>query len=92
MSSNALARPSPASGTVSSRVPSPATPAQLAPTSVLPTAKNGTPQPGSWRHPSLDEISRRQNASVFNGDNINRIAVNAGVLLASVYVPDLASP
>ncbi|KAF2276465.1 uncharacterized protein EI97DRAFT_418390 [Westerdykella ornata] len=35
---------------------------------------------GSWRHPKLDEIVRRQNATAFSESNVNRIVANAAVL------------
>ncbi|KAH6666886.1 nuclear pore complex component-domain-containing protein [Halenospora varia] len=36
-----------------------------------------TPQTGTWRHPKLDEIVRRQNAATFSEKNIKMIAWNA---------------
>ncbi|KAK5162946.1 hypothetical protein LTR04_002873 [Oleoguttula sp. CCFEE 6159] len=38
-----------------------------------------TPQPGTWRHPKLDEIIRRQNASRFGEDNARTVIWNTGV-------------
>lgn len=38
--------------------------------------------PGNWRHPRLEEITRRQNATVFNERNIRTIVYNVGALAA----------
>ncbi|RDA88343.1 hypothetical protein CP532_5636 [Ophiocordyceps camponoti-leonardi (nom. inval.)] len=38
--------------------------------------------PGTWRHPRLDEINRRRNASNFSEKNVRRIAYNLVALLA----------
>lgn len=38
--------------------------------------------PGTWRHPRLDEITRRRDASTFSEKNIRRIAYNVIALLA----------
>ncbi|KAH7323844.1 nuclear pore complex component-domain-containing protein [Rhexocercosporidium sp. MPI-PUGE-AT-0058] len=40
-----------------------------------------TPVTGTWRHPKLDEIVRRQNASNFTASNVKKIAYNGGGLL-----------
>ncbi|PGH32264.1 hypothetical protein GX50_04931 [[Emmonsia] crescens] len=44
-----------------------------------------TPSPGTWRHPQLKEIVRRQNASTFGDRNIKKIALNGGCLVASGF-------
>lgn len=41
-----------------------------------------TDSPGTWRHPKLDEISRRRNATTFTEKNVRRIAYNVVALLA----------
>ncbi|KAG5977717.1 hypothetical protein E4U55_006557 [Claviceps digitariae] len=38
--------------------------------------------PGTWRHPRLNEITRRQNATAFTEKNIRQIAYNVVALLA----------
>ncbi|KAG6006230.1 hypothetical protein E4U21_007193 [Claviceps maximensis] len=38
--------------------------------------------PGTWRHPRLNEITRRQNATAFTEKNIRQIAYNVAALLA----------
>ncbi|KAK0117822.1 hypothetical protein ONS95_012147 [Cadophora gregata] len=44
------------------------------------TPSSSTPATGTWRHPKLDEIVRRQNASNFTAANVKKIAWNAGGL------------
>jgi len=44
-------------------------------------------QPGTWKHPRMDEIARRQNADVFNKDNINRALFNGVMLISSFIIP-----
>lgn len=39
-----------------------------------------TDSPGTWRHPHLEEIIRRQDAATFTEKNVRRIAVNVVVL------------
>ncbi|CAG9999748.1 unnamed protein product [Clonostachys byssicola] len=41
-----------------------------------------TDSPGTWRHPRLDEITRRRNASTFSDKNIRQIAFSAGGIVA----------
>ncbi|KAL5614508.1 hypothetical protein BROUX41_004611 [Berkeleyomyces rouxiae] len=38
--------------------------------------------PGTWKHPQLDEIQRRRNASTFTEKNMRQVALGAGMLLA----------
>lgn len=45
-------------------------------------ASPATDSPGTWRHPRLDEITRRRNATTFSEKNIRQIAYNAAALLA----------
>jgi len=47
------------------------------------------PQPGTWKHPKMDEIARRQNAATFNTDNVNRAVFHATLLLSSLILPSL---
>ncbi|QUC19475.1 uncharacterized protein UV8b_03716 [Ustilaginoidea virens] len=53
------------------------TPVQSTPTKAAP----GTDSPGTWRHPRLDEITRRQNATSFAEKNVRQIAYNVIALL-----------
>lgn len=52
-------------------------------TPVKPTAVDGpaTDSPGTWRHPRLDEITRRRNATTFAEKNVRQIAYNVVALL-----------
>ncbi|KAM3511103.1 hypothetical protein MY11210_005277 [Beauveria gryllotalpidicola] len=54
--------------------PARATPVKAAPASV-------TDSPGTWRHPRLDEITRRREATTFSEKNVRRIAYNIIALL-----------
>ncbi|RYP12672.1 hypothetical protein DL767_011207 [Monosporascus sp. MG133] len=47
--------------------------------------------PGTWRHPRLAEITRRQEATTFTEKNVRRIAVNVAILLALIAVKLLIS-
>lgn len=40
-----------------------------------------TDSPGTWRHPRLDEITRRRNATTFTEKNVRRIAYNVVAFL-----------
>ena len=44
-----------------------------------------TPSPGLWRHPKFDEITRRQNATMFDENNLQKIVWNA-VALSGTYI------
>ncbi|KAI8947253.1 nuclear pore complex component-domain-containing protein [Xylaria longipes] len=44
-------------------------------------ATPATESPGTWRHPRLREITKRQEASTFTSKNIRRIGINAAVLV-----------
>ncbi|PGH12973.1 hypothetical protein AJ79_03946 [Helicocarpus griseus UAMH5409] len=44
------------------------------------------PSPGTWRHPQLKEIVRRQNASTFGDRNIKKIALNGACLISSGFL------
>ncbi|KAI0835334.1 NPCC-domain-containing protein [Hypoxylon sp. FL0890] len=48
-----------------------------------------TESPGTWQHPRLPEIIRRQDATNFTDKNIKRIAINVLVLLTCVLVHSL---
>ncbi|KAJ1329589.1 nucleoporin POM34 [Microdochium nivale] len=51
-------------------------------TPVKATAPAPTESPGSWRHPRLDEITRRQEQSSFSEQNVRSITINISVLVA----------
>lgn len=46
------------------------------------TAATAADSPGTWRHPRLDEITRRRDATNFSEKNVRRIAYNIVALLA----------
>ncbi|KAI1772798.1 NPCC-domain-containing protein [Hypoxylon cercidicola] len=48
-----------------------------------------TDSPGTWRHPRMQEILRRQEAATFTDKNVRRIAVNLALLIAVVLVHGL---
>jgi nucleoporin POM34 len=39
--------------------------------------------PGNWKHPRLQEIIRRQNASTFSDKNVKKIAWNVAAISAA---------
>ncbi|KAG9739140.1 hypothetical protein KCU73_g9558, partial [Aureobasidium melanogenum] len=91
MSSTAIMKPSPAQ----SRFVAPTTP-------LRPSSAPSTPQksqqpptkvetPGTWRHPNMDDINRRKNASTFTSDNVHAILVNAVALLVLLLGPAMLS-
>ncbi|KAG5955056.1 hypothetical protein E4U58_007291 [Claviceps cyperi] len=49
--------------------------------STPPRASPATDSPGTWRHPRLNEITRRQNATAFTDKNIRQIAYNIFTLV-----------
>ncbi|CAN8095850.1 unnamed protein product [Discula destructiva] len=52
-------------------------------TPIRSTPANNTPvteSPGNWQHPRIDEITRRQNATVFASDNVKTILYNFAAL------------
>ncbi|KAH0371394.1 hypothetical protein KCU65_g2023, partial [Aureobasidium melanogenum] len=96
MSSTAIMKPSPAA----SRFVAPTTP--LRPSSApstpqksqQPPAKVETTKvetPGTWRHPNMDDINRRKNASTFTSDNAHAIVVNSVALLVLLLAPGMLS-
>jgi nucleoporin POM34 len=64
--------------------------AQLTPTKVASPAQI-TDSPGNWKHPRLAEITRRQRKTEFSQRNLNSIAYNAGALIVSVVVRQIAT-
>ncbi|KAI1425940.1 nuclear pore complex component-domain-containing protein [Xylaria sp. FL1777] len=56
----------------------PATPA----TPATPTSET----PGRWRHPRIEEIARRQEASTFTEKNVRRIAINFSLLIVLILL------
>ncbi|KAK0383363.1 hypothetical protein NLU13_9276 [Sarocladium strictum] len=55
-----------------------ATPVKQTPVQAAPVADS----PGTWRHPRLNEITRRRNATTFTEKNVRQIAYNIAALLA----------
>lgn len=53
-------------------------------------ASTATDSPGNWRHPRMDEITKRRAASVFTEANLMTILYNS-LALAAVYVARTAS-
>lgn len=51
------------------------------PTKAAPSPAPETP--GNWRHPRLQEITRRQNASTFSDKNVRKIAWNIAAIAAA---------
>lgn len=43
--------------------------------------------PGTWRHPHLDEVTRRLNKSTFNEKNFRAIVISTALLVASFSYP-----
>ncbi|KAB5531257.1 nuclear pore complex component-domain-containing protein [Coniochaeta sp. 2T2.1] len=87
MSSSALStvntRTSSAVSTVTTKLQS--TPVKQTSQSVV------TDSPGSWRHPKLAEITRRQRRTEFSERNVKTIAFNALALVLSVMLRQLAA-
>ncbi|KAI1745945.1 nuclear pore complex component-domain-containing protein [Xylaria scruposa] len=49
-------------------------------------ATRATDSPGTWRHPRLREITRRQEASTFTDKNIKRILINLLLLVTLIIL------
>ncbi|CCU83013.1 nuclear pore complex component [Blumeria hordei DH14] len=47
---------------------------------------HSTPHTGTWQHPRLDEIVRRQDATSFQKQNIKKIMYNIGGIVAIYYL------
>jgi nucleoporin POM34 len=62
---------------------------QLAtPVSKLASAPPVAPTPpGSWRHPRLDEISRRQQDSTFDEAKMYRVFTSLALLFLTFFIP-----
>ncbi|OTA67824.1 NPCC-domain-containing protein [Hypoxylon sp. EC38] len=50
-----------------------------------------TESPGTWRHPRLPEIIRRQDATNFTEKNIKRIAINVAILITCIFLHSFLS-
>ncbi|KAI0095794.1 NPCC-domain-containing protein [Hypoxylon sp. NC0597] len=50
-----------------------------------------TESPGTWRHPRLPEIIRRQDATNFTEKNVKRIAINVFILLTCMLLHSVLS-
>ncbi|KAL9622468.1 MAG: hypothetical protein Q9160_003144 [Pyrenula sp. 1 TL-2023] len=72
--------------------PEPRTPKtwwQSPPKTPLLTAPAATPSPGSWRHPKIQDIAKRQYASTFSTSNFQRALWNSvAFLLSFVFLDD----
>lgn len=79
MSSTALSTPATTAAAAASKTPD---------TQSVPPAAP-TPPPGTWRHPRLDEIARRQSASIFSQSNLRRAILGIICLALTFYVPSL---
>lgn len=79
MSSTALTTPGGMAGEAVSKTPD---------THAIPPSAP-TPPPGSWRHPKLDEIARRQSASIFSQSNLRRAIMSIIFLAMTFYIPSL---
>ncbi|KAI4723105.1 hypothetical protein E4T48_00796 [Aureobasidium sp. EXF-10727] len=95
MSSTAVLKPSPAASRfVAPTTPlrpssAPSTPQKSQAHQVPPPTKVDTP--GTWRHPNMDAINRRKDASTFTSDNLHAITVNAVALLVLLLGPTMLS-
>ncbi|OTB06082.1 hypothetical protein M426DRAFT_118036 [Hypoxylon sp. CI-4A] len=63
--------------------------ALLTPKKATPSTPPVADSPGTWRHPRLQEITRRQNATNFSEKNLKRIAVNVILLITCVLIHTL---
>jgi nucleoporin POM34 len=45
-----------------------------------------TPRTGTWRHPKLDEIVQRQNATNFSERNLKKIVYNVGGIIIVFFL------
>jgi len=73
---------------------------QTTPKSIINTPKpkaqtpthNITPLPaqaGTWRHPRINDIARRQGQSAFNSQNVWIAIQNGGFLIISLFLPSI---
>ncbi|KAF2095865.1 hypothetical protein NA57DRAFT_58934 [Rhizodiscina lignyota] len=68
----------------------PKTPSTQTPISFTASTSN---TPGTWRHPRLDEITRRQHAATFTTNNLRIIFFNAALLFCTfLRVPSFLTP
>ncbi|PSK36564.1 hypothetical protein B9Z65_1747 [Elsinoe australis] len=68
--------------------PLPPTPAPQTPRSQTPQASL---QPGTWRHPQMDEIARRQNQTTFSSENVRSAIQNGLFFVVSLTAPQFTS-
>jgi nucleoporin POM34 len=61
------------------------TPVKATPTKGSPV----TDSPGTWRHPRLDEITRRRNATTFSEKNVRQLAYSVAGIMAIWLVRSL---
>ncbi|PNS21198.1 hypothetical protein CAC42_3536 [Sphaceloma murrayae] len=48
-------------------------------------------QPGTWRHPQMDEITRRQNAATFSTENVRSAIQNGLYFVVALAAPNLTA-
>lgn len=48
-----------------------------------------TDSPGTWRHPRMQEIVRRQEAATFTDKNVRRVAINVAILSIIILIHGL---
>lgn len=61
----------------------------LTPTKASPAPPQDSP--GTWRHPRLEEISKRQNAITFGEKNVKKVVYNAAALVAMFAIHGFVS-
>ncbi|KAF3770685.1 hypothetical protein M406DRAFT_33644 [Cryphonectria parasitica EP155] len=59
------------------------TPSKTTPSKAIPPA---TESPGNWQHPRIDEITRRQSATLFTSDNVKTVIYNVTALFVVGFV------
>ncbi|KAK8038076.1 nuclear pore complex component-domain-containing protein [Apiospora phragmitis] len=61
----------------------------LTPTKASPAPPQDSP--GTWRHPRLEEISKRQNAATFGEKNVKKVVYNVAALIAMFAIQGFVS-
>ncbi|KAK7966648.1 nuclear pore complex component-domain-containing protein [Apiospora aurea] len=61
----------------------------LTPTKASPAPPQDSP--GTWRHPRLEEISKRQNAAIFGEKNVKKVVYNVAALIAMFAIQGFVS-
>ncbi|KAI0883164.1 NPCC-domain-containing protein [Annulohypoxylon maeteangense] len=63
----------------------------ITPKKSTPATPPVTDSPGTWRHPRLPEIIRRQDATNFTEKNVKRIIINVVVFIAIIFTHTMLS-